>query len=261
MSDILKKIVEIKLARLAAEKRLVSRETIEQVASEKPRPMDFLQAFAGSGIHIMAEVKKASPSKGILKPDFDPKALVRAYAQGGASAVSVLTEQDHFSGSLKILELVRDQVALPILRKDFITDAYQVIQARAAGADSFLLIVGLLNFVQLKTLIEVGRAWQMEPLVEVHNLPQLHTALNAGAKFIGINNRDLRTFRVNLDVSLQLVKKIPRDRTVISESGIRSREDILRLSDAGIKGCLIGESIVTSPDPAAKLRELIHGSS
>ena len=170
MSDILKKIVEIKLARLAAEKRLVSREAIEQKASEKPPPMDFLQAFAGSGIHIMAEVKKASPSKGILKPDFDPAALARAYAQGGASAVSVLTEQDHFSGSLKILELVRDQVALPILRKDFITDDYQVIQARAAGADSFLLIVGLLNFVQLKRLIEVGRAWQMEPLVEVHNL-------------------------------------------------------------------------------------------
>jgi indole-3-glycerol phosphate synthase len=260
MSDILKKIVEIKLARLAAEKRLVSREAIEQKASEKPRPMDFPQAFAGSGIHIMAEVKKASPSKGILKADLDPAALARAYAHGGASAVSVLTEQDHFSGSLKILELVRDQVALPILRKDFITDDYQVIQARAAGADSFLLIVGLLNFVQLKRLMELGRAWQMEPLVEVHNSRQLHSALNAGARCIGINNRDLRTFRVNLDVSLQLVKKIPQDRTVISESGIRSREDILRLSDAGIKGCLIGESIVTSPDPAAKLRELIHGS-
>ena len=172
--------------------------------------------------------------------------------------MSVLTEQDHFFGSMEVLELVRNQVALPILRKDFITDPYQVVEARAAGADSFLLIAGLLDSVQLKSLIEVGRAWQMEPLVEVHDLPQLHTALDANARLIGINNRDLTTFHVNLDISLQLVKRVPQDRTVISESGIRSREDILRLSDAGIKGFLIGESLVTAADPAAKLRELIH---
>ncbi len=261
MSHILKKIMEIKLARLAVEKRLASREAMEQIAAQKPPAMDFLQAFAGPGIHIMAEVKKASPSKGILRADFDAEGLARAYAQGGATALSVLTEQDHFLGSLKVLGMVRDQVALPILRKDFITDAYQVIQARAAGADSFLLIVGLLDSVQLKSLMEVGREWQMEPLVEVHDVQQLQTAVNADARFIGINNRDLHTFRVNLDVSLELVKKIPRDRTVISESGIRSRDDILRLSEAGIKGFLIGESLVTVPDPARKLRELIHGSN
>jgi len=261
MSHILKKILEIKLARLAAEKRLVSRETIEQIAAEKPPAMDFLQVFARPGIHIMAEVKKASPSKGILRADLDPEGLVRAYAQGGASAVSVLTEQDHFHGSLKILELVRDQVALPILRKDFITDAYQVVQARAAGADSFLLIVGLLDSIQLRSLMQVGREWQMEPLVEVHDAQQLRSALDTGARFIGINNRDLQTFRVNLDISLQLIKKIPQDRTVISESGIRSRDDIMRLSGAGIKGFLIGESLVTVSDPVRKLRELIHGSN
>ena len=258
MNDILKKITQIRLERLAAEKRLIPLKILERKASAKAPPLDFLGAFAEPGIHVMAEVKKASPSKGILKDDLDPAALVRAYEQGGASAVSVLTEEDHFFGSMEDLELVRNQVALPILRKDFITDAYQVVEARASGADSFLLIAGLLDSIQLKSLIEVGRAWQMEPLVEVHDLPQLHTALDANARLIGINNRDLTTFRVNLDISLQLVKRVPQDRTVISESGIRSREDILRLSDAGIKGFLIGESLVTAADPAAKLRELIH---
>jgi indole-3-glycerol phosphate synthase len=260
MSDILKKIVKIRLERLAAEKRLIPMENLEQKASETAPPLHFPGEFAEPGIHVIAEVKKASPSKGILKPDFDPEALVMAYEQGGASAVSVLTEQDHFCGSLEVLEQVRGQVALPILRKDFITDAYQVVEARAAGADSFLLIVGLLDSIQLKSLIKLGRAWQMEPLVEVHDVRQLHTALDADAKLIGINNRDLTTFRVNLDTSLQLVKSIPEDRTAISESGIRSREDILRLSDAGIKGFLIGESLVTAADPTAKLREFIYDS-
>jgi indole-3-glycerol phosphate synthase len=258
MNDILIKIAQIRLERLATEKRLTSLAAVEQKASAKAPPLDFLGAFAEPGIHVIAEVKKASPSRGILRDDLDPAALVRAYEQGGAAAVSVLTEQDHFRGSMEVLELVRNQVTLPILRKDFITDPYQVVEARAAGADSFLLIVGLLDSIQLKSLIEVGRAWQMEPLVEVHDLPQLHTALDANARLIGINNRDLTTFRVNLDISLQLVKRVPQDRTVISESGIRSREDILRLSDAGIKGFLIGESLVTAADPAAKLRELTH---
>jgi len=258
MKDILKKIARIRLERLAAEKRLMPLKILERKASEKVASLDFLGAFSEPGTHVIAEVKKASPSKGILKDDLDPAALARAYEQGGAAAVSVLTEQDHFRGSMEVLEQARDQVALPILRKDFITDAYQVVQARAAGADSFLLIVGLLDSVQLKSLIEVGRAWQMEPLVEVHDLPQLHAALDANARLIGINNRDLTTFRVNLDISLQLVERVPQDRTVISESGIRSREDILRLSDAGIKGFLIGESLVTAADPAAKLRELTH---
>ena len=259
MNDILQRISKIKSQRLAAEKRLIPLEALEQKASKKAPPLDFLGAFAKPGIHVIAEVKKASPSKGILKDDLDPPALVQAYEQGGASAVSVLTEEDHFSGSLKILEQARHQSKLPILRKDFITDAYQVVQARAAGADSFLLIVGLLNSSHLKSLMEVGRSWQMEPLVEVHDLRQVHTALDADARLIGINNRDLVTFRVNVGTSLQLIKSIPKDRTVISESGIRTREDILRLSDAGIHGFLIGESLVTAQDPATKLRELIHG--
>jgi indole-3-glycerol phosphate synthase len=258
MNDILQKIAKIKSERLAAEKRLMPLEAVERKASAKAPPLDFLGAFAKPGTHVIAEVKKASPSKGILKDDLDPAALVRAYEQGGASAVSVLTEEDHFSGSLKILEQARDQSRLPILRKDFIKDAYQVVQTRAAGADSFLLIVGLLDAIQLKSLIEVGRSWQMEPVVEVHDQRQVHTALEADARLIGINNRDLKTFSVNIETSLQLIKSIPQDRTVISESGIRTREDILRLSDAGINGFLIGECLVTAPDPVAKLRELIR---
>jgi indole-3-glycerol phosphate synthase len=258
MNDILQKIAKIKSERLAAEKRLMPLDALERKAAAKAPPLDLLGVFAEPGTHVIAEIKKASPSKGILKDDLDPEILVQAYEQGGASAVSVLTEEDHFSGSLKILEQARDQSSLPILRKDFITDAYQVVQARAAGADSFLLIVGLLDAIQLKSLIEVGRSWQMEPLVEVHNLGELHTALEADARLIGINNRDLKTFRVNIETSLQLIKSIPQGRTVISESGIKSREDILRLSDAGINGFLIGESLITAPDPVAKLRELVH---
>ncbi len=260
MNDILKKIAKIKSERLAEEKRLMPLKALEWKASANAPPLDFLGAFSKPGIHIIAEVKKASPSKGILKEDLDPAGLARAYEQGGAAAVSVLTEQDHFRGSIEVLELVRSQVALPILRKDFITDAYQVIQARAAGADSFLLIVGLLDPVQLKSLIDIGRTWQMEPLVEAHDMRELHTALEADARLIGIINRDLTTFRVNLETSFQLIKSIPPDRTAISESGIRSREDILLLSDAGINGFLIGEALVTAADPAAKLRELIHDS-
>ncbi|HTY23944.1 MAG TPA: indole-3-glycerol phosphate synthase TrpC [Desulfomonilaceae bacterium] len=260
MTDILKKIAGIRLERLASEKRIANLEAVTKRAAQRKRPLDFLKALAEPGPHIIAEVKKASPSKGVFKEDFDPVPLVQAYERGGASAVSVLTEQDHFFGSIGVLESVRQEVSLPLLRKDFITDPYQVIEARAAGADSFLLIVGLLDLISLRRLMATGRAWRMEPLVEVHDLQELSTALEAEAKLIGINNRNLTTFGVDLEISLRLVKSVPKDCTVISESGIRTREDIMRLAEAGIKGFLIGESLVTASDPATKIQELIYGS-
>jgi indole-3-glycerol phosphate synthase len=258
MDNILQKIAKIRLDRLAQEKLIVPYEAAEEQAYNASPACGFAEAFSAPGIHIIAEVKKASPSKGILKPDLDPSSISRAYEQGGASAVSVLTEEDHFHGSISVLREVRTVVSLPVLRKDFILDPYQVLEARAAGADSFLLIAGLLDVRGLKTLAELGRKFGMEPLVEVHDETELRLALDAGAKLIGINNRDLKTFVTDLDVTVRLSKLIPEDRTVISESGIKNRTDIIRLADAGVRGFLIGETLVTCADPAAKLRELIH---
>lgn len=261
MGTILDKIVATRLARLSEDRSATSVETLRRVALERKPPVDFASAFTGPGIHVIAEVKKASPSKGILRSDFDPAALGSAYQDGGAAAISVLTEQDHFMGSLSALRQVRETVSVPVLRKDFIVDSYQVLESRAAGADSFLLIAGLMDKTQLTRLIEQGREWGMEPLIEVHSPTELYTALASGAKIIGINNRDLGTFRVNLNVTLQLIKYVPRDRIVVSESGIKTRDEVLRLRDAGVAGFLIGESIVTSADPAARIRELVHDGS
>jgi indole-3-glycerol phosphate synthase len=173
----------------------------------------------------------------------------------------VLTEEDHFQGSLSDLEEVREATHLPILRKDFIVDPYQVVEARAAGADSFLLIAAILNTRSLISLVQEGRTWGMEPLVEIHDWSDLDRALAAGAKVIGINNRDLRTFQVDLETSLRLMEDIPSGLVAISESGIRSREDILRLKQAGVRGFLIGETLVTSVNPEARIREMINGRS
>lgn len=259
MGGFLEKIAKIRLERLAQEKLAIGHDTLEEQACNAPDAIRFQEAFFGPGIHIIAEVKKASPSKGLLKPDLDPRSIASSYEQGGAAAISVLTEEDHFQGSISVLRQVRDSVSLPILRKDFILDPYQVLEARAAGADSFLLIAALLDARDLRSLTELGRKYGMEPLVEVHDEPQLRVVLDSGAKLIGINNRDLRTFQTDLSVTTDLAKLIPDDCVTISESGIRSRKDILRLADSGVRGFLIGETLVTSNDPAVKLRELIHG--
>ncbi len=259
MSTILAKIVEDKVRRLTVQKRLTSVEALERTVLSKPPPRDFVEAFTGHGPCIIAEVKKASPSRGVIKQNLDVRELVEAYERGGAGAVSVLTEEDHFRGSLSVLEEVRRTVSLPILRKDFINDPYQIVEGRAAGADSFLLIAGILDEGALQALIRFGRKWQMEPLVEVHNLSELQGVLRTDARVVGINNRDLTTFQVDLSTTIDLVKKIPRDRIVISESGIRTREDVLRLADAGVHGFLIGETLVRSDDPAGKIRELLNG--
>lgn len=257
----LQKIVEIRMKRLAAAKTAVSRKALEQRAEQRLPARNFEAAFFGDSIHIIAEVKRASPSRGLLKADLRPAELVAGYERGGATAVSVLTEEDHFQGSLADLEEAAAATHLPVLRKDFILDPYQVVEARAAGADSFLLIAAILNRRDLRSLLKEGRTWGMEPLVEVHDRSDLDRALAADAKVIGINNRDLKTFHTDLETSLLLMKEIPSGYVVISESGIRTRDDILRLRDAGIQGFLIGEALVTSSDPEDRIRELIDGSS
>jgi indole-3-glycerol phosphate synthase len=258
MTTILGKIADLRLARLAEEMKTTSLGELEQRAHEAKPPVDFAGVFPRSRIHVIAEIKKGSPSRGILRADADPEQLARAYAQGGASAISVLTEADHFFGSLNALTMVKSAVSLPVLRKDFILDPYQVVETRASGADSFLLIAALLDRRSLGSLMKEGRKWGMEPLVEVHDADEVEMALKAGARVIGVNNRDLNTFHVDANISLNLIKHIPRECIAVSESGIKTRGQIVRLADAGFRGFLIGESLVTSADPTATIRGLLH---
>ncbi len=258
MTAILSKIAELRLTRLAEEMRTVSQETLEQRAYERRPARNFAGVFAEPGIHVIAEIKKASPSRGVLREDLDSEQLAGAYAQGGASAISVLTEADHFLGSLSALTVVKNATPLPVLRKDFILDPYQVVETRAAGADSFLLIAALLDASSLTSLVKEGRKWGMEPLVEVHDASELKIALKAGARMIGVNNRDLNTFKVDVNTSIKLIAQIPEECVAISESGIKTRDEVVRLAEAGFRGFLIGESLVTSADPVAKLREFLY---
>lgn len=259
MATILQEITRTRLARLKSEKKERSLLALTEKALSQEPALDFSAAFDGPGIHIIAEIKRASPSKGLLNKDLDPAVTARSYEEGGACAISVLTEEDYFLGSLSELSTVRRVSAKPVLRKDFILEPYQVVEARAAGADSFLLIAGLLDEELMESLISTGRDWNMEPLVEVHDLPELENALSAGACIIGINNRNLKTFHVDLNTTRNLVKRVPSECVCVSESGIQTRDDILSLADAGVRGFLIGESLVTAENPAARIRELIHG--
>ena len=216
-------------------------------------------ALKGDDIRLIAEVKKASPSAGLLRADFDPAWLASTYAEAGAAAISCLTDA-HFEGTLEHLRQVKGAVAdsgVPVLRKDFLTHPYQLYEARANGADAALLIVAVLEPQQLRELLREAQAVGIQCLVEVHDKAELATVLDAGAEVIGINNRDLRTFKTDLAVTGDLAPKIPDGFVVVSESGIRDRADMERLRGLGAHAALVGEAIVTQPDPGAKIRELL----
>ena len=217
---------------------------------------DFRAALAACAPAIIAEVKKASPSRGLLSADFDPARIARAYQRGGAAALSVLTDRSFFQGSLGDLEAARAATGLPVLRKDFIIAESQVLEAAAHGADAILLIAALLSEREIRDLREAATRFRMAALVEVHNLREMEAAIAAGSDIIGVNNRDLTTFEVSLDVSLRLAEHIPPGVVAVSESGIHSARDIARLSAAGYTAFLVGERLMTSGDPAAALREL-----
>jgi len=221
-------------------------------------PRDFAAALSAPSLNVIAELKKASPSRGVIRADFDAQSLAAVLASAGAAALSVLTEEEFFQGSLTNLRTARRVVTVPVLRKDFIVDPWQVWEARSADADSFLLIVAILADSQLAELLAAGRELGMEPLVEVHSREELQRALSAGARIIGVNNRDLRTFTVSLQTSLDLIREIPRDRIAVSESGLHAAADLARLRDAGFHAFLIGESLMQAPDPAAALRSLLQ---
>jgi indole-3-glycerol phosphate synthase len=256
---ILDKIVAARRAAVDHRKRVLPQVAL-RMAIEKGKPMpvrDFAAALGRPGVSVIAEMKKASPSRGLLRRSYFPDWLAQRFEIAGASAISVLTEEEFFQGALEHLKQARKITSVPILRKDFIFDPWQIWESRAAGADSFLLIVAILDDVLLADLLALGRTFGMEPLVEVHTRPDLERALAAGAAIIGVNNRDLATFDVRLETSLQLIEAIPDDRIAVAESGLRAAADIDRLARAGFDAFLIGEQLMKAQDPGDALRELI----
>ena len=219
--------------------------------------LDFAHALDGTQTRLIAEVKRASPSRGVLCPNFDPVELAKKYAQGGAAAISVLTEADYFEGSIDHLAAIREEINLPLLRKDFIFDPYQVYESRAYGADALLLIVAILSQEQLEELLSLSHNLGLKCLVEVHSQGEVERALHSQAKIIGINNRNLSTFTIDINTTRRLLPLIPQGRIVVSESGIRSRSDIEKLKGWGVNAVLVGEALVTTGDVVTKVRELI----
>jgi indole-3-glycerol phosphate synthase len=232
-------------------------EALETAAEQAPEPRDFGRALAlGDRVALVAECKRRSPGAGEIVPDLDPTALARSYVRGGASALSVLTDVTYFGGSVADLAAARSGGGLPVLRKDFTLDPLQVVEARAAGADAVLLIVRILDDAALGRLQAEAGAWGMTALVEVHDRVELARALDAGAEIVGINNRDLATFRTDLATTLALLDEVPDHVTVVSESGIRTRADVDRLAAAGVDAILVGETLLRAPDPEQAARAL-----
>jgi indole-3-glycerol phosphate synthase len=257
MPTILDRIMETKRREVAAARAAVPEAELERRAAEAPPARDFRAAIRRLGqITLIAEVKKASPSAGVIRPDFDPVAIARTYAAHGAAAISVLTDVEYFQGSLKYLADVKAAVSLPVLRKDFVLDRYQLLEARAAGADAVLLIAECLPGDRLETLQREATSLGLHTLVELHDAEQLPRVLDCGASVVGINNRDLRTFTTLLEHTLDLLPKIPADRTVVSESGIKTHADLVRLGTAGARAVLVGESLMRAPDIGAALDAL-----
>ncbi len=257
---ILDRIVADNRRELEIRKRNLSIEELRKMALTQPPPLDFASALRGDRIRFIAEIKKASPSKGIIRPDFNPVEIAQIYADNGASAISVLTEVKYFQGNLRYLKNIRKALGnkrIPLLRKDFICEPYQVYESRAYGADSLLLIVAILKPKKLNELLKLSHELGMSCLVEVHNEAELDIALRSGARIIGINNRDLNTFAVDIATTRRLRPLISPDRIVVSESGIRDRSDIEKLREWGVDAVLIGEALISAPDIAAKIRELL----
>jgi indole-3-glycerol phosphate synthase len=257
---ILETIMHAKVHELIGARNRFPAVSLESVLDRAPEVRSFTRALNARFPAIIAEIKKASPSAGLIRPDFDPSKIAEEYRKSGAAALSVITEVQHFHGGLEILASLRWNNALPLLRKDFIIDSYQILEARHAGADAVLLIAALLDSADLKSLRIRAEQHGMQALVEVHNERELEKALESGATLIGVNNRDLRTFEVSLDVSLNLAKKLPKGILAVSESGIRTGADLQRLRDAGYRGFLIGEHLMRAESPGKALAELIRNS-
>jgi indole-3-glycerol phosphate synthase len=257
MANILEEIAVYKREFIASRKREHSLVDMKLRAADCSQPADFSAALRQDGISLIAEIKKASPSKGVIRANFDPERIAATYAENGAHCLSVLTDEAYFQGSDAYLQTARKTSGLPALRKDFTLDEYQIYEARALGADAVLLIVALMDGSQLDDFI--GRAAELElaALVEVHDGEELARADEAGAQLIGVNNRDLKTFNTSLDTTFELLESMPEGAIVVSESGINHREDVERLAKAGVDAILVGEALMRERDIGAKLRELL----
>ncbi len=261
--DVLRTILRRKHEEVAARRAAVPIEALHAEAAAAAPVRGFAAALerriAAGGAGVIAEVKKASPSQGVIRPEFDPAAIARSYEAGGAACLSVLTDIDFFQGADAYLAAARDACALPVLRKDFVVDPYQVVEARAIGADCILLIVAALEDRALAELSELALGLGMDVLVEVHDIDELERALQVPAPLLGINNRDLRTFAVSLDTTLALRDAVPRDRRLVTESGIATTADVRCMRDAGVDAFLVGEAFMRAPEPGAALRALFAG--
>ncbi|GAB3024654.1 MULTISPECIES: indole-3-glycerol phosphate synthase TrpC [Oleiagrimonas] len=260
MSDILHRILARKTEEIAEREAQLPLKELAARCADLPETRGFAAAMearidAGDPA-VIAEVKKASPSKGVIRDDFDPARIAKAYAEAGAACLSVLTDKDFFQGSEAFLKAARDACSLPVLRKDFIVAPYQVYEARTIGADCILLIVAALEDDALLELTLLAAQLNMDVLVEVHDLDELDRALAVPASLIGVNNRNLRTFKTSLDTSMDLRDYVPYDRVLVTESGIRSPEDVERMREAGIEGFLVGEAFMRAEDPGAELKRL-----
>lgn len=258
MPTILDRIVETKWREIEVARRGLPEAELERRAATLPPARDFTAAVGRPGaVRVIAEVKKASPSAGVIRADFDPVQIATTYEAHGAAAISVLTDASYFQGSLEYLTAVRRAVGCPVLRKDFVLDRYQLLEARVAGADAALLIAECLPGDRLAALQREATALGLHTLVELHDAAELCRVLDSGAKVIGINNRDLRTFTTRLEHTLELLPRIPNDRVVVSESGIKTHADLGRLRAAGVRAVLVGESLMRAPDIGAALDELL----
>ncbi|MBL8797761.1 MAG: indole-3-glycerol phosphate synthase TrpC [Planctomycetia bacterium] len=257
MSTILDRIVVDKQREIAERRAALADSALEARLADAPPVRDFFAALnRAESVQIIAEVKKASPSVGLIRADFDPVAIAETYCRHGAAGISVLTDAPYFQGELSYLTRIRACIETPLLRKDFILDRYQLLEARVAGADAVLLIAEILDDRALNTLLRETHALGMHALVELYDAENLPRVVDSGAKLIGVNNRNLRTFVTQLEHTLELAARVPPDRLLVSESGIRSRADIQRLRQAGVRAVLIGETLMASPNIGKKLDEL-----
>jgi indole-3-glycerol phosphate synthase len=258
MSTVLDRIVAYKRQEIVAARAALSAGDLEKCSATAPPVRDFRAALErGPGVQVIAEVKKASPSAGVLRADFDPVAIARTYARHGAACISVLTDEPSFQGRLRYLADIRAAVDLPLLRKDFLLDRYQLLEARAAGADAVLLIAEILDDENLRNLLRQTHELGMQALVELYDPSNLPRVLDSGARLVGINNRDLRTFQTRLEHTLELAAHMPAGVCLVSESGIRTRADVERLKAAGVRAVLVGESLMRAADIGAALDILL----
>jgi indole-3-glycerol phosphate synthase len=263
MSDTLKKILAVKKEEVAAAQALKSLAQLRDEAARQSAPRDFVGAIRGKiaagDAAVIAEIKKASPSKGVLREDFRPAEIAASYAANGAACLSVLTDVSFFQGSTAYLEQARAACAIPVLRKDFIVDAYQIWQARAMGADAILLIAAALNLEQMQAFEALAHELGMAVLVEVHDGDELEVALQLNTPLMGINNRNLRTFDVSLQTTLDLLPRIPKERIVVTESGILSAADVALMRGHGVHAFLVGEAFMRAPEPGEELARMFAG--